>query len=208
MWNFIVKGGPVMLPIILGSIYGLAIIFERIWFLRKIKMDSSRFVQDIFKYIKGNNFQKALELCDKNIDYPVAAIFKIGIERRNSPAERLEKILEQAGNNQIQRMEKRLGALASIIGIEPLLGLLGTITGLIRAFMSWEQAGANITVNVLALGIYEAMITTAAGLMVAIPFYLFYNYFISRIKYSATELNNYAIQLIEVISETKEVTKA
>ena len=149
-----------------------------------------------------------MELCDKNIDYPVAAIFKIGIERRNSPADRLEKILEQAGNNQIQRLEKRLGALASVIGIEPLLGFLGTITGLIRAFMSWEQAGANITVNVLALGIYEAMITTAAGLMVAIPFYLCYNYFISRIKYSATELNNYALQLIEVISETKEGTKA
>jgi len=207
MWNFIVKGGPVMLPIILGSIYGLAIILEKVWFLKRIKMDSSRFVQDIFKYIKGNNFSKALELCEKNIDYPIAAVFKIGIERRSSPPERLEKILEQAGNNQIQRLEKRLGALASIIGIEPLLGFLGTITGLIRAFMSWEQAGANITVSVLALGIYQAMITTAAGLMVAIPFYLCYNYFISQIKYSAAELNNYAIQLIEVISETKEETR-
>ncbi|MDD5079791.1 MAG: MotA/TolQ/ExbB proton channel family protein [Candidatus Omnitrophica bacterium] len=208
MWNFIIKGGPVMLPIILGSVYGLAIILEKVLFLKRIKIDSSRFVQDIFKYIKGNNFSKALELCDKNIDYPIAAVFKIGIERRNSPAERLEKVLEQAGNNQVQRMEKRLGALASIVGIEPLLGFLGTITGLIRAFMSWEQAGANITVNALAMGIYQAMITTAAGLMVAIPFYLCYNYFISRIKYAAAELNNYAIQLIEVVSETREAVKS
>jgi len=207
MWSFIVKGGPVMIPIILGSVFGLAIILEKLWFLSQIKIDSSAFVQEIFKNLKNNKIQQALLLCEKNIHYPLAVVFKIGIERRNSPAERLEKILEQAGNNQIQRLEKRLGALASIISIEPLMGFLGTITGLIRAFMTWEQAGANITVNALAQGIYEAMITTAAGLMIAIPYYLFYNYFISRIKYIANELTNHAVQLIEVISETKEVVK-
>jgi len=196
-----------MIPIILGSIFGLAIIIEKLWFLKSISLDSSGFVQDIFKSLKTNKIQQALSLCERNINYPIAAVFKIGIERRNATAERLEKILEQAGNNQIQRLEKRLGALASIIGIEPLMGFLGTITGLIRAFMTWEQAGANITVNALASGIYEAMITTAAGLIIAIPFYLFYNYFISRIKYISTELNNHAVQFIELILEVKEVVK-
>ncbi len=207
MWNFIVKGGPVMIPIILGSVFGLAIILEKLWFLSQIRIDSSAFVQEVFKNLKTNKIQQALLLCERNINYPVAMLFKIGIERRNTPAERLEKILEQAGNNQIQRLEKRLGGLASIISIEPLMGFLGTITGLIRAFMTWEQAGANITVNALAQGIYQAMITTAAGLMIAIPYYLFYNYFISRIKYIANELTNHAIQLIEAISEIKEVTQ-
>jgi biopolymer transport protein ExbB len=207
MWNFIVKGGPVMIPIIFGSIFGLAIIIERLWFLRAIRMDTSQFVQEIFKNLKTNKIQQAMSLCERNINYPLAVIFKIGIERRNTPPERLEKVLEQVGNNQIQRLEKRLGALASIVGIEPLLGFLGTITGLIRAFMTWEQAGANITVNALAGGIYEAMITTAAGLIIAIPYYLFYNYFISRIKYISNELTNHAVQLIEVISEIREVAK-
>jgi len=201
MWNFIIKGGPVMAPIIFCSIFGLAIIVEKFYFFWRLKIDSSEFVQEIFRDLKADQPQKALLSCEKNINYPLAVIFKIGIERRGLPMERLEKIMEQAGNNQIQQLEKMLGALASIIGIAPLLGFLGTITGLIRAFMTWEQAGANITVNALALGIYQAMITTAAGLIVAIPFYLCYNYFISKIKYISVDLNNYGIQLLEIIFE-------
>jgi biopolymer transport protein ExbB len=115
----------------------------------------------------------------------------------------LEKILEQVGNNQIQKLEKRLGALATITSIEPLMGFLGTITGLIRAFMSWEQAGANVTVNSLASGIYEAMITTAVGLIVAVPLFLCYNYFIGRIKVIANDLTNHAIQLSELLAEER-----
>jgi biopolymer transport protein ExbB len=104
----------------------------------------------------------------------------------------------------VLKIEKYLGALASVISIEPLLGFLGTITGLIKAFMAWEHAGANITVNALASGIYQAMITTAAGLIVAIPLFLCYNYFVSRIKYISNELTNHSIQFLELIIELKE----
>ncbi|MDP2922243.1 MAG: MotA/TolQ/ExbB proton channel family protein [Candidatus Omnitrophota bacterium] len=205
MLQFIIKGGPIMYPIIIGSIFGFAIALERFLVFRSIKLDTFKFVQDIFKDLKANNIKNALELCN-NTRHPVSAIFKIGIERRNLPLDRLEKTLEQAGNNQIQKLERRLGALVSIISIEPLLGFLGTITGLIRAFMSWERAGANVTVNALAGGIYEAMITTAAGLIIAIPLYLCYNYFISRIKVISNELTNHAIQLLELIAEINEGT--
>ena len=164
-------------------------------------------MQQIFRDVKSKRINAALELCDKNIRYPIAAVFRVGLERRSLPMERLEKILEQDGNNQIEKLEKFLGALASIISIEPLLGFLGTIVGLIRAFMSWEKAGANVTVNALAGGIYQAMITTAAGLTVAIPLYLFYNYFINRIKHVSNSLNNHVIQLVELLSETKELEK-
>ena len=208
MFTFILKGGPVMFPIILGSIFGLAIVIERFWVFRGMKLDTFDFIQGVFKNIKEGKFKEALALCDQNTSHPLGAIFKVGIERRNLPLERLEKVLEQVGNNQIQRLEKFLGALVSIIGIEPLLGFLGTITGLIRAFMSWERAGANVTVSLLAGGIYEAMITTAAGLIVAIPLYLCYNYFVSRIKFVSNELSNHCIQLLEVIAETKEGIKA
>jgi biopolymer transport protein ExbB len=202
MFNFVVKGGPVMIPIILGSILGLAIVFERFWVFRHMKLNTFEFSLQVFKYLKVNKIKNALELCNKYIQHPLAVVFKIGIERRDLPLERLEKILEQAGNNQIQKLEKYLGALVSIISIEPLLGFLGTITGLIRAFMSWEQAGANVTVSVLAAGIYEAMITTAAGLIIAIPLYLCYHYFINRIKVTSNELTNHCIQFLEVMADT------
>ena len=208
MWTFIVKGGPVMIPIIIGSIFGLAIVLERLWVFRKIStINSYEFVQQIFRDIKSKKINAALELCDKNIGHPVAAVFRVGLERRSLPRERLEKILEQDGNNQMEKLEKFLGALASVISIEPLLGFLGTIVGLIQAFMSWEKAGANITVNALAGGIYQAMITTAAGLIIAIPLYLFYNYFINRIKHISNSLNNHVIQLVELLSETEESEK-
>jgi len=204
MWGLIIKGGPIMAPIIAGSIIGLAIVLERLVVFRGVSsVNSYEFVQEIFRNIKSGRINAATQLCDET-RHPISAVFKVGIERRLLPAGRLERILEQVGNNQIERLEKFLGALASIIAIEPLLGFLGTITGLIRAFMSWEQAGANVTVNALAAGIYEAMITTAAGLIIAIPLYLFYNYFINRIRHISNSLNNHSIQLIELLSELNE----
>ncbi len=208
MWELVVKGGPVMAPIIIASIIGFTIVLERLWVFRRIgTVNSYEFVQEIFRNIKSGNTKSAMQLCEENIKHPVAAVFKVGIERRLLPVNRLEKILEQAGNNQVERLEKFLGALASIVSIEPLLGFLGTITGLIKAFRSWEQAGANITVNALAGGIYQAMITTAAGLIIAIPLYLFYNYFINRIKHISNSLNNHTIQLIELFSEANDLTR-
>lgn len=205
MLHLFLKGGPIMWPIAAGSIIGFTIVIAKFWAFRQIRLNIFEFVQEIFKKLKAEKIDKALELCNKYKHNPLAAVFKIGIERRELPLGRLEKILEQAGNNQIQKLEKFTGGLVSIIGIEPLLGFLGTITGLIRAFMSWEKAGANITVNVLAGGIYEAMITTAAGLMAAIPLYLCHNYFISRIKFIANDITNHCIQLLEVIAEIKEM---
>ncbi|MFH1640581.1 MAG: MotA/TolQ/ExbB proton channel family protein [Candidatus Omnitrophota bacterium] len=192
-----------MIPIVLGSIFGLTIVIERFWVFRHMKLNTFEFVQAIFKDLKADKPRQALELCDKYLHHPLAVVFKVGIERRQLPLVRLEKILEQVGNNQVQKLEKYLGALISIINIEPLMGFLGTITGLIRAFMSWERAGANVTVSVLAGGIYEAMLTTAAGLMVAIPLYLCYHYFIGRIKITSNQLTNHSIQLLEVIAETE-----
>lgn len=207
MLDLIIKGGPVMAPIILGSIIGVAIVVEKFIELKGLKIDSYSFIQEVFHCLKANRIQMALDLCEENSRYPVAAVFKIGIERRYMAPQRLEKIMEQVGNNQIQRVEKYLGALASIISIEPLLGFLGTITGLINAFMTWEHAGANITVSSLAAGIYQAMITTAAGLIIAIPLFLCYNYFVSRIKYMSNELTNHSVQFVELIIEMKEAGK-
>lgn len=202
MLFFIFKGGPIMIPIILGSILGLTIIIEKFWHFQSIKMDMESFTQTVFSDLRADRVKKALEMCKEKIEFPLPSIFKTAMENKDLPLYDLEKVVERAGNNEVVKLERYLNGLISIVSIEPLLGFLGTIVGLIRAFMAWEKAGANITVSVLAAGIYEAMITTAAGLIVAIPYFLIYNYIVSRIKYISFQLNDYSSQLIHVLGET------
>lgn len=202
--HFLVKGGPVIIPIIAGSIIGLAIILERLWFFRiiaRIKPDS--FSERIFYYVRQGDPEAAIVFCNEQSRYPLASIFKTGLERWHLTSQEIEKAMEREGNNQALELERYLGALATITGIEPLLGFLGTITGLIKAFMSWERAGANITVSVLAGGIYEAMITTAMGLIVAIPLFIVYNYFIARTRVVTQEWTDYSLRLSEAIAHAK-----
>lgn len=202
--HFLFKAGPVIIPILLGSVLGVAIIFERIWFFRsRTKLDNHSFSERIFYYTRRGDIQSAVSFCNEQIKYPLATIFRTGLERWVLGTQDIEKAMEREGNNQALELERYLGALATIAAIEPLLGFLGTITGLIRAFMSWEQAGANITVSVLASGIYEAMITTAAGLIVAIPVFIVYNYFVARIRVITQVWTDYSLKLSEVIAGAK-----
>jgi len=202
LW-YIIKGGPVMIPIILGSILGLAIIIDKMWMFWAMRMDTQGFTGDLLALVRCGKFHAALELCEQHQHNPVAVTLKAGIEKRSLPMPELEKVLERAGNGQVKHLERYTGGLISIIGIEPLLGFLGTITGLIKAFMAWERAGSSVTVSSLAAGMYEAMITTAAGLIVAVPYYLICNFIISRIKYISYDLTDSSTQLVEALAEAK-----
>lgn len=201
--TLLMKGGPVMIPIILGSIVALAIILERVWTLWRIRLNIPQFAHEIFLYLERGQFQKALERCAK-VRHPIADVFKLGILNRGLRREEVETIMEREGDEQIQYLERYLGALIIIIGVEPMLGFLGTIIGLIRAFMAWENLGPNITVSALAAGIYQAMITTAAGLSVAIPSYIIYHLIVGKIKSHAQEINYYGNELIDILSRVKE----
>jgi biopolymer transport protein ExbB len=201
--SLIIKGGFVMIPIILGSIVALAIILERFWTLWKIRLNFQQFSQEIFLYLERRHFQKALERCEK-VKHPIAAVFKLGILNRTLKREEIEAMMEREGDEQIQYLERFLGALMIIIGVEPMLGFLGTIIGLIEAFMTWEQLGTNITVSALAAGIYQAMITTAAGLIVAIPAYILYHLIMGKIKSHAQEMTYYGNELLDLLSQTRE----
>jgi biopolymer transport protein ExbB len=203
MIDLIAKGGPVMIPIILLSIVALAIILERLWRLWRIRLNISQFAEEIFLYLERGHLQKAVERCRK-ARHPVADLFQVGILNRNLRREELEKLMEPEGEEQIHELERYLGGLIVIIGVEPMLGFLGTITGLIRAFMTWEKLGSNITVNALAAGIYEAMITTAAGLIVAIPYYVIYHLIVGRIKGYAREMSYYGNELLDVLARVKD----
>ena len=201
--SLIIKGGPIMIPIIALSIIGLALILERIWALWKIRLDIPQFAQEIFLHMERGHYQKALERCEK-VRHPIAEVFKLGILNRTLKREGLEAMMEREGEEQIQYLEKYLGALIIIIGVEPMLGFLGTIVGLIQAFMSWEQLGSNITVSALASGIYQAMITTAGGLIVAIPYYVIYHLIVGKIKSHAQEMTYYGNELIDILVRPKE----
>ena len=201
--SLIIKGGPIMIPIIALSIIGLALILERIWALWKIRLDIPQFAQEIFLHMERGHYQKALERCEK-VRHPIAEVFKLGILNRTLKREGLEAMMEREGEEQIQYLEKYLGALIIIIGVEPMLGFLGTIVGLIQAFMNWEQLGSNITVSALASGIYQAMITTAGGLIVAIPYYVAYHLIVGKIKGHAQEMTYYGNELIDILVRPKE----
>ncbi|OGP55677.1 MAG: hypothetical protein A2Y65_02900 [Deltaproteobacteria bacterium RBG_13_52_11] len=203
MFELIMKGGVIMIPIIFFSIIGLALILERIWTLWRIRLDIPRFAREIFLDVEGGQFKKALERC-KRVRHPIADVFKIGILNRTLKRDEMEKMMEREGDEQVQYLEHYLGALIMIIGVEPMMGFLGTIVGLIRAFMAWEQLGSNITVSALAAGIYQAMITTAGGLIVAIPYYIIYHLIVGKIKGHAQEMTYYGNELIDILTRTKE----
>jgi biopolymer transport protein ExbB len=197
------KGGPVMIPIILLSIAALAIILERLWILWNIRLDIPHAAQEIFLDLERGQLQKALERCEK-MRHPIGKLFKLGISNRTLNSEQLEKMMQREGEEQISHLERHLGGLLVIIGVEPMLGFLGTITGLIRAFMQWERLGSSITVNALASGIYEAMITTAAGLIIAIPYYIIYHVIVGKIKGHAQAMSYYGSDLIHFLSREHE----
>jgi len=201
--SLIIKGGPIMVPIILGSIIALAIILERFWTLWRIRLNISQFAQEVFLSLERGQFQKALERCER-VRHPIADVFKLGILNRSLKRDEIESIMEREGDEQIQYLERYLGALLIIIGVEPMLGFLGTIIGLIQAFMAWEQLGSNITVGALAAGIYQAMITTASGLSVAIPAYILYHLIVNKIKGHAQEMTYYGNELADILARVKE----
>ena len=193
LWTIVAKGGPVMIPILVGSVIGFTIAFERTIALLKLTDDDGRqCLARVLQHLRQGQLEQAFK-ATQGVDHPIAPVLRRGLEQWGFPAAVAERSMEQAAQQQVRLLERWLGGLASVITVEPMLGFLGTITGLIRAFMAWEVAGARVTVSQLAGGIYEAMITTAAGLIIAIPLYLAYNYFIYRIKqftFEATDSGN------------------
>ncbi|MBI3322412.1 MAG: MotA/TolQ/ExbB proton channel family protein [Candidatus Omnitrophica bacterium] len=181
----IVKGGPLMVPILIGSVFGVALVIERALVLFRISAERSReCLHRVLEEVKAGRFVEAVAEARKS-KQPVGAVLEAGLEQWGMPLEVVKEAMEEANQQQTQRLEHWLGGISTVITVAPMLGFLGTITGLIKAFMSWESAGAEVTVSVLASGIYEAMLTTAAGLFVAIPLLAAYNAFISRIKHTA-----------------------
>jgi biopolymer transport protein ExbB len=181
LWFFLVKGGPVMIPIIALSVIALTLIFAKLWEFWRFRVHLTKLTQRLRAQVQDGNLSIALRIC-REYQTSLARLFEVAILHRAQERAELTRRLERLGGDVVAELESYMSTLATIIGVAPMLGFLGTIVGLIKAFMNWEAMGEGITINVLAGGIYEAMITTAAGLSVAIPYYLIYNHLVTRVK--------------------------
>jgi len=197
--NLLVRGGPVMIPIIALSVVALAIVFERVRALRGARLDLPAFATRVFGLLRAGDAAGALAACGC-ARHPIGGVFAEGIRHRGLPREQLERLMERAGEAGVHELGRHLRVLLVIVGVEPMLGFLGTITGLIRAFMAWEELGTRVTVGTLAGGIYEAMITTAAGLIVAIPHYLAYHLIAGRIQDHARATGLWGERLLDLLT--------
>jgi len=210
-WSLIKAGGPIMIPIILCSVFALGIVIEKLLYFGFIKTNVMRLKRQIFDRIKSNRIKESIELCDANRS-PVAKILKAGILKFGAPREEIKESMEDTSLFEIPKLESRLSALATIAHISPLLGLLGTVTGMTASFHNIQIRAASlnpVTPGDLAGGIGEALLTTVAGLMVAIPTFVAYNYFVHRtnhfvleMEHGATELVNFICQITETQSST------
>lgn len=195
MVEILEKGGIVMWLIMLLSIIAAVIIIERLLYFRKIRIDEEKMISRLKATLQKKHFDEALSICENNPS-PVTNLMRVGIEHRSYPRETIREAILDAANLEVPKMEKHLPALGTISHIAPLLGLLGTVTGNIRAFGVLGKFGAVGDPGLLAKGIAEALLTTAAGIIVAIPAVIFYNYLVSKVNHSIIRLENRVNELV------------
>jgi biopolymer transport protein ExbB len=205
MWDLIQKGGPLMYLIILCSVLAFAVLLERLFRLYRARIDTGKFMDEISDILRRSRIMEALSLCDKTPG-PIARILKAGIMKHDRTRAEIRESIEDAGLHEVPQLERNLGVLATIAHITPLLGLLGTVIGMVRAFqVIQEKATLLQPVNPgdLAGGIWEALITTVAGLSVAIPTYVAYNYLVSRVDGFVLDMERSATDIVNVLTQKR-----
>ncbi|MCM8764490.1 MAG: MotA/TolQ/ExbB proton channel family protein [Candidatus Omnitrophica bacterium] len=198
LWQFVIRGGWLMIPIIICGALTLAVIIERLIALRKSEIDAEKFINSVEEKMKKRKIRETLELCE-NTPGPVARLVYRALIKSDKPPEIIRENIQDEANLIIPYLEKYLGVLATIATIAPLLGLLGTVTGLIKAFMVIEAKSGLVNPTDLARGIWEALITTVAGLVVSIPAYLGYNYLVSRVNGLISDMERATSRMMDIL---------
>jgi biopolymer transport protein ExbB len=199
--SIFVKGGIVMYFILASSIVAAAISIEKFMVLKKAKVNIPAFLIKLRALIKKKDLEGALSYCMQERT-PVSNIVKKGLKKIRFGHQRVVEAIESAGRQEISKLEKGLSILASIAGIAPLLGFLGTVTGMIGAFMKIQELQGSANPADLAGGIWEALITTAFGLIVGIPALALYNYFVSKIHKMVVDMERISNDLIDMLDDT------
>ncbi len=190
-----VTGGVFMHPILLCSLVGLAIVLERVYYFAKARTNTRRLMAELLHALQDQGFEPAQRMLHSKRG-PIAAILHSGLLRAKKGPEAVEKAISTAASIQIASLERGLIWLATVANIAPLLGFLGTVSGMIHAFEA-IAAAEEVSAKLVATGIYEALITTAAGLMVAIPVQTAHNYFVSRIDKFVIDMEESGAELVD-----------
>jgi len=192
------QGGILMFPLFILSILAIYVIAERWRTLDNSKMDVNSMLNNIESLLKSGSQQRAVQYCEE-FDKPLARILKSGIRRLGRPIRDIEQAIHNAGKKEIYQLEKRMNWLATIASVAPLIGFTGTVTGMIRAFMDIQSLQGNVNPSVLAGGIWEALITTATGLIVGIIALGFYNYLVGKVNRMVFELENASADFVDLL---------
>ena len=200
------KGGALMLVLLALSIIALFIFGKKWWMIRQASKTDRNFMNDIRDYIHEGKIKSAITLCQR-YDTPIARLVEKGIERIGRPLTDIQAAVENMGNVEVARLEKGLSFLATTAGGAPMIGFLGTVVGMIKAFFNMSQAGNNIDITLLSSGIYTAMVTTVGGLIVGILAYFGYNFLTSRISDLVFQMERATIDFMDLLHEPVESTE-
>ena len=196
----LILGGWIMIPIFLLSFVAIYLFVERLVTIRKAKTDPEALTRRVRDYVQGGDVKGAMGYCESR-DKPVARILRHGLERLGRPISEIQDAVQAQGKHETFELEKRTELLASIAGIAPMLGFLGTVTGMIQAFQEIQALEGNVNPSVLAGGIWEALLTTAAGLVVGILAFFFYNFLLSKIRRLVNDMERSATDFIDLLQE-------
>ncbi|MCL4515218.1 MAG: MotA/TolQ/ExbB proton channel family protein [Firmicutes bacterium] len=206
MFDLFTKGGPVMYPLLLCSVFALAISLERWYYLLRSRIDVDDLLADVKTALLQDRVLEAMQIAKRSRG-PVAALVMAGLSQYGKDEKVVETALEDAARQEVYKLERRLPVLDAIVTIAPLLGLLGTVTGIIRSFNVLAALQGLATPSVLSSGIAEALLTTAMGLIIAIPAMAFYAYLSSLVDRRILELNRAATQILSMAVKKETVAR-
>ena len=201
-WLFFLRGGIIMIPLLLCSIIVLAIVIERSIILRKKNILIPEIINVIEQISKPDDINLAISICNQN-QGAFANIIQLALENRDLPADELKELITDQGRQEVRSLQKGLVVIETIAGIAPLLGLLGTVLGMIKVFTVISEQGLGQT-KALSGGISEALITTVVGLSIGIPSLIFYNYFAERTEQMILDIEKYTSKLLRKLKRFQE----
>lgn len=195
-----IQGGFMMIPIVILSVIAIYLFFERMLIINRANQPPEQFMNRVKDSVVRGDITGAKMLCAQQ-DSPVARMIQKGLSRIGSPLKNIEASIENVGKLEIFKLEKNLSAIATIAGAAPMMGFLGTVIGMVRAFMAIAQEEGSVSPKMLSSGIYTAMVTTVAGLIVGIIAYLAYNFLVTRVQKVIHKMEYTSIEFIDLLQE-------
>lgn len=202
LWGMVLKGGWLMLPIFAASVVAIYIICERYVTIRRTGVTDEALLERVGERLRRGDHAGALAECETE-GTPLARVLAKGIRVREEDAAEIRRAMEETANREVSAIERGLPTLATCAGIAPMIGFLGTVVGMVQSFYDMSMAGSSIDIGLLSRGIYTAMITTVAGLIVGIVGQLGYNFLVARVDRLVARMEFYASELVELLHAKK-----